>query len=25
MIKGKWSPDEVTLPGLPDVSRPFCF
>jgi hypothetical protein len=21
----KWSPDEVMLPGLPDVSRPFSF
>jgi hypothetical protein len=22
---GKWSPDEVTLLGLPDVSRSFSF
>lgn len=22
---GGWSPDEVMLPGLPDVSRPFSF
>jgi len=21
----EWSPDEVTLPGPPDVSRPLCY
>jgi hypothetical protein len=25
MKKQSWSPDEVTLLGLPDVSRPFYF